>query len=296
MNIFQNTSSCWVKYSEYKYRKSANGIMYIVPTADSKLKIYDPLENAEIMILEALNVGMLAMNRKDSETQKQAITQFVSKYGLLGFMTALPTTPKFMDYDAVYLPKNNFIKAEAMSTQEYIAPFYPFNKPDFHKDSRNSQWNISGDTDMKALALTMGDKPLAVNMCLGRDYAERYDWLIQQFKDWAFTFSGAFMYYNDYDNLNEDTRNLYRKGMAAFEGVSPTYHIELLEKPTIIWDFHSLLLGIQMMFSFMLTDDSKPLRLCKNCVTVFKAGRANSVFCSPSCKNQYGVDRNRGRR
>ena len=93
MNIFQNTSSCWVKYSEYEYRKSTNGIMYIAPTADSKLKIYDPLENAKTMILDALNVGMLAMNRKDYETQKQAVTQFVSKYGLLGFMTALPTTP-----------------------------------------------------------------------------------------------------------------------------------------------------------------------------------------------------------
>ena len=29
-------------------------------------------------------------------------------------MTALPTTPSFMDYEAVYLPKNHFIKAETM--------------------------------------------------------------------------------------------------------------------------------------------------------------------------------------
>ena len=32
-------------------------------------------------------------------------------------------------------------------------------------------------------------------------------------------------------------------------------HIELLENPTIVWDFHSLLLVIQMMFSFTLTDE-----------------------------------------
>ena len=31
-------------------------------------------------------------------------------------MTALPTTPSFMDYEAVYLPKNHFIKAETMET------------------------------------------------------------------------------------------------------------------------------------------------------------------------------------
>ena len=42
--------------------------------------------------------------------------------------------------------------------------------------------------------------------------------------------------------------------MAAFGGIAPSYHIELLDKPTIYWDFHSLLLGIQMMFSFLLVD------------------------------------------
>ena len=52
--------------------------------------------------------------------------------------------------------------------------------------------------------------------------------------------------------MDQDTRELYQKAMAAFGGIAPSYHIELLDKPTIYWDFHSLLLGIQMMFSFML--------------------------------------------
>ena len=34
----------------------------------------------------------------------------------------------------------------------------------------------------------------------------------------------------DYDSIDEDTRNLYRKAMAAFGGIAPSYHIELLEK------------------------------------------------------------------
>ena len=96
-------------------------------------------------------------------------------------------------------------------------------------------------------------------------------------------------------SIDEDTRNLYRKAMAAFGGIAPTYHIELLEKPTIYWDFHSLLLGIQMMFSFMLVDDAKPLRLCKHCQKVFLGSRANSAFCSARCKNQYNVYKSRGK-
>ncbi len=41
---------------------------------------------------------------------EKAVQEFVTRYGLLGLMTALPTTPSFMDYEAVYLPKNHFIK------------------------------------------------------------------------------------------------------------------------------------------------------------------------------------------
>ena len=74
------------------------------------------------------------------------------------------------------------------------------------------------------------------------------------------------------------------------------FHIELLDKLTIYWDFHSLLLlGIQMMFSFMLMDDAKPLRLCKHCQKVFLGSRANSAFCSARCKNQYNVYKTRAK-
>ena len=68
--------------------------------------------------------------------------------------------------------------------------------------------------------------------------------------------------------------------MAAFGGIAPSYHIELLDKPTIYWDFHSLLLGIQMMFSFMLVDGDQPLRLCKHCQKVFLGSRSTPPFAA----------------
>ena len=82
--------------------------------------------------------------------------------------------------------------------------------------------------------------------------------------------------------LDDMQKQLYRQGMATFGGIAPTYHIELLERPTIVWDFHSLLLGVQMMFSFMLTDEKSSLKVCKHCGKAFVASRPNSVFCSPS--------------
>ena len=295
INLFQKTSSYWVKYSEYELREN-DGILYLKPAPKAKPVVYDPLKESDNMVLDALNVGMLQMNRAGVDKVKASVLDFVSKYGLLGFMTALPTTPHFMDYDAVYLPTNHFVKEESVSVDDYTALFFPFEKPDFRRNGKESVWSINKDRTMMALAATFGDKPQAMNMSFQREYAESYDWLTTQFKDWAFTFVSSFLYYEDYDKIDETTRDLYRQGMAAFGGVAPTYHIALLDKPTIVWDFHSLLLGVQMMFSFMLTDDKKPLRCCKHCQKVFMAGHPNAAFCSSRCKNQYNVYKSRGKK
>ena len=294
-NLFERTSSNWVRYSEYEWRAAEDGTLYLTPTKTAQPSIYDPLAEYQQIVLDAINIGRMESQGKTPQEIQKAIGQFAVKYGLLGLMTALPTTPTFMDYEAVYLPKNHFIKEETLSTKDYLHLFFPFHNPDVVKRGVESMWNIQNDRVMMALAMTMSDKPMAVNMSFQREYAEPYDWVAQQFKDWAFTLTTSILYYNDYDNIDEDTRNLYRKAMAAFGGIAPTYHIELLEKPTIYWDFHSLLLGIQMMFSFMLVDDAKPLRLCKHCQKVFLGSRANSAFCSARCKNQYNVYKTRAK-
>ena len=129
-NLFQRASSPWVRYSEYEYKKAGDGHFYITPAAGARPEIYDPLKDAEQMVLDALNVGALQMNRKGEAVVREAVMGFVSRYGLLGFLTALPTTPSFMDYEAVYLPKNHFIREESIPAQDYLALFFPFEKLD----------------------------------------------------------------------------------------------------------------------------------------------------------------------
>lgn len=155
--------------------------MYLTPTKTAQPDIYDPLAEYQRIVLDAIDIGRMGMREKpDAEIQK-AIQQFAVKYGLFGLMTALPTTPNFMDYEAVYLPKNHFIKAESMDTMEYLKLFFPFDEPDVIKNGINSMWTVHNDRIMMALAMTMNDKPLAMNMSFQREYAERYDWMKQQF-------------------------------------------------------------------------------------------------------------------
>ena len=109
-NLFEQSRSHWVRYDRYELKTAADGKRYITPGKNAKPDIYNPLKEAPGIVLDALNVGMLMMNRSPEDEVQKAILEFVTHYGLLGLMTALPTTPSFMDYEAVYLPKNHFIK------------------------------------------------------------------------------------------------------------------------------------------------------------------------------------------
>ena len=250
MKMFNHSNSTWVRYSEYEWKQDENGKLYLTACADAQPAIYDPLKEYQQLVLDALYIGRLGMKQEQDDTEIQSeIKDFAEKYGLFGLMTALPTTPSFMDYEAVYLSKNRFIKKETMSTEEYLALFFPFDKINVVKRSVESLWNIEGN-NMMALAMTMSDRPMAVNMSFQRQYAESYEWMKQVFTDWAFNSTTVFLYYNDYDRLE---------------------------------------------LSFMLTDEHNPLRLCKQCMKPFIASRPSAIFCSPRCKNQYNVYKNRAK-
>jgi len=308
--LFKKTNAYWVKYNAYVYKQGKDGNLYIMPAEEALPTVYDPMKE-ETLVVEALNVGRLAMKRGEGKELQSAIMQFVLKYGLLGFMSALPTTTEFMNYDAVYLPKNHFIKDETMSAKDYLSLFFPFGKPDIYKENDKAQLNVTSETldnsgsmekykqgrMVMALAQTYSNEPIAVTMTLLPIYAERYDWLVTQFRDWAFMLVSAHLYYEDKDNADEFTRELYRQGMSAFGNKAPTYHVSLYDdKPTIVWDFHSLLLTIQTMFGFSLTDETKPLRICKHCNLAFIAKHNNAAFCNHECKNQYNVYKGRGKK
>ncbi len=165
-NIFENSRSCWVRYDRYELKTASNGERYITPGKNAKPSVYNPLKEAPGIVLDALNVGMLMMGQKPTAEVEKAILQFITHYGLLGFLTALPTTPSFMEYEAVYLPKNHFIKAETMSTEDYLSLFFPFEKLDVVKRGVESCWSVSGDRMMMALTMTFSDEPMAKNMSL----------------------------------------------------------------------------------------------------------------------------------
>ena len=295
-NIFENTKSIWVKYSDYEIKKDDLGIEYITPTKDATPTMYKPFGNSEQIVLDAINIGKMLIAKDDDKIIDKAIMKFIKNYGLLGIMTAIPTTPSFMEYEAVYLMKNPFLDEENMETFSYLRYFFPFEKPEISKQGKESRWDISGDVGSMALALTLSNEPMGFALCLQKIYAERYDWIKMMFKDWAFTFITAFLFYNDKDSLTDNQKQIYQKSIMVYDGIAPIYHIALKEdKPVLVWSFHSLSTMIRIMFSTILTDEKNPLRLCKHCQKTFIASRPNVIFCSNKCKNQYNVYKTRNK-
>ncbi len=290
INIFANTNATWVRYSDYEWKQASDGQFYLLPTPDATPDIYSPIKVSEELVLSAVEIGRALIGRTPAKKIQPMVREFACHYGLLGIMTALPTTADFIVYEKVYFPRNAFIREEAMDTVEYLKYFYPFKMPDFTKRGLESVWNSQDDDDnlIKVLMLTYSGKrnPQAMAMSFIRDYGERYEWMAEVFKDWAFTLMTSHIYYDKSDPANEATRKVYQSGMAAFEGNAPTYHLELRDKPAIVWDFHSLLLNIKLMLDMMMTDEDRPLRLCKQCMKPFFVSETGEEFCSSKCEKR----------
>ena len=294
-NLFEQSSFYWTRYERYDLKTTKDGLLFITSSSDAKPDVYNPLKTREQMALDALNIGMASISRKSAGKIQRSILRFVTQYGLLGLMTSLPTTPYFMDFEAVYFPRNHFIKAEHLSTEEYLSYFFPFEKLSIWKSGISYKWDIESETAMKALAMTFSEQPTAMNMSFQRQYAERYDWLVYQFRDLAYNLLGSFLYHEDYKLLDDDERALYKQSVSAFGSTAPYYHISLMDnpvRPVLVWDFYSLVSELQMVASLMLVDEVRPARLCRNCMKVFIAENPDQWFCCSVCEDKFSRNGN----
>lgn len=297
-NIFQKSRSAWVRYDSYEIKKDEVCTRYLTPAKDAKPHVYNPMDCAQELVVDALNVGRLMMIGKKSwdPEVETAILEFASKYGLLGFMSGLPTTPDYLDYFYAYFPKNQFVRDDYIESICYTSKFFPFDELTRNKSAIVTSWNYESDKDMLGLMLTFENEPKAVGLSMQRQYCEQYEWYAMQLKNYAFTFFNSFFYYSDHDRSSDEAKVMLRKSMKAFGGIAPSYHIELHDKPVLYWDFYSLMNEIEMMLSLMIVDEENPLRMCKHCGKVFLSTRSNAAFCSPACKNRYNVYKSRERK
>lgn len=308
INWFERQSADWANFDEYIIIKSG-GKKYVTPSVSAKVTAYDPLFISEEIVADALNIGIMCVGDNTDENKiEKAILDFCGKYGLLGFMSALPTTPDFWEDDAVQIPKNPIIRPAKMPVKEYVDMFFPPEKEEMMNQKAKAMQSFLGDIigneppigigerETYAIQIKFKGMPFAQRRTFQRGYAEPYEWLREQFRDWA-TMLCAVRFY--FDERDETMRELHRRAMFAFGGIAPHYRVVFDEadsdKPKIKWDFHSLLQTIQLILSFALTDEAQPLRICKECSKVYYATDPRSQFCTHDCKNRYNVRKSRSK-
>ncbi len=74
-------------------------------------------------------------------------------------------------------------------------------------------------------------RPDEIHMTFQREYAERLDWMEEQFKDWAFNLMVVFFYYEDKDGLTEKQKEFQKQSMAAFDDLKDSNDAEMIIDP-----------------------------------------------------------------
>lgn len=117
---------CWPRYSRYEIVPAQNGKRYIRPKKDAHPCAFHHVKEKEAMVIDAINAGMLVLGQKSDAVIEKAVMDFVTKYGPLGLMTALPNSPDSMEFEITFLPKNRFIRGNHMKTDDFQKIFFPF--------------------------------------------------------------------------------------------------------------------------------------------------------------------------
>ena len=71
--LFEHASASWVRYSDYEW-KEADGQLYLLPTADAKPQPYDPMKDAETLVISAMDIGLMCF-------QKNRIRRYRPRFG-----------------------------------------------------------------------------------------------------------------------------------------------------------------------------------------------------------------------
>jgi len=133
-------------------------------------------------------------------------------------------------------------------------------------------------------------KALEYGILFSRNYAEPTDWLYKWFQQF-YTHFAACKAYVSADN--PAIRNAYEDMISSFGEYGLGFRMKMENKPTLVWDFNSLIMALKTVYGFLVSNEYEPLRICKHCGKVFFATHGRAEFCSGRCRNQFNVYKSR---
>lgn len=284
-------STDWIRYSNYEYKESSTGEVYITPTEEANFSMYNPFDVAEDLLVDFMKIGDEALKEeKSEETLKNNILIFAKKYGLLGFISASVYNRNIIDEDNVLLIENNHItKEKIIDGSKYISKFIPFVEDGdvVIKKYKNGVDLVKREDSPKFY----GKRPVVLDLVFSRFYSEQIRWIIDFAKMISLHFNQLLMYKSTSTYLTENVTIMAGKFHAEKIG----FTINQLDKTTIAWQFDSLKTTIETIYAFAVTDETTFLNRCKHCENIFIANNARAKYCSHSCRNCANVKKSRNK-
>ena len=275
--IYENRISKWKKYSSYEIVKIKN-CDYIVPSKNSVAEWYDPIENEEELISDVLNIGKIIADTEKYEKIKKTVFDFVSKYGLLGWIMYLPVNENFYLESTVFLTENEYFifSNTTMDTKKYIEQF----------QIEPSKENIFETTK------TLGRSPV-YELIFSKNYCEPVDWAICFLQEMYEHFRAKEMIYDSKYNPLE--KFMLMKKIENFHHVGVPYVIKYYPTLGTYWIFNSLTMIIETACLIALGQKESPIAICKHCGKYFYREDIRIEYCSHKCRNRYHVYKSRNK-
>ncbi len=275
MAMFKNRISQWVKYSEYTVLVR-NGRKYIVPAPNARMSIYDPLANAEEMVTDFLNYGKELYSQKSRKRAAEISLEIASKYGLTGWLTALPRDSSFFEREETYLGINGLLFGgrHILETKEYMDFFTT------HSSKKHDP----------EIAYFMRRNDI-YNVVFSSRYMEPLSWGTAISENLYAHFLRFRQNFNSESSADGQPESFGATMKYNHPGISLLMWAE--DSAEMLWCFDSLKTMVEVAYCTLLSVDTHPLRVCKHCGKIYYHTHSRNEFCSPRCRNQWNVYRSR---
>lgn len=282
MNVnlkLETANFCYV-YNKYKVETIENQ-KYILPDKNATKQAINITENIDTILVETLNLGKKVFYEENIEDFE--LLEFVSKYGLFGFMADLPINRYYILDDEVAIRDPFYINykdgVDLLKIEEYLKFFLPNLTK---KEIQNLIKKCKNELHSNAKKETYLTSILNEYLIYSNNYAEPVNMILNYARS---------LYKNLYATIEHKPVEIFLPFLSTN---NLTHNLEdLYYNNSFGFTINYLKQGIDTYYAMQVAQDVRLLKLCNFCHKAFIANNPKAEYDTPQCKNKANVYKSR---
>lgn len=282
MNVnlkLETANFCYV-YNKYKVETIRNQ-KYILPEEKTTKKVINITENIDTILVEVLNLGKKVFYEENIEDFE--LLEFVSKYGLFGFMADIPINKYYILDDEVAIRDPFYINykdgVDLLKIEEYLKFFLPnLTKKEIQNLIKKCKSELHSNTKKETYLTSILNEYLIYS----NNYAEPVNMILNYARS---------LYKNLYATIEHKPVEIFLPFLSAN---NLTHNLEdLYYNNSFGFTINYLKQGIDTYYAMQVAQDVRLLKLCIFCHKAFIANNPKAEYDTPQCKNKANVYKSR---